>query len=141
MTFPRSTSRNPTWRRNFTHRPPRPAEGNGRIQKACRRALIAGNGVTTTAEAAQWAFARALLRRRLWKSDYRSVRQALSRIADCIVVRHDQLTNAAPAVWPAARGTWQTVRPRLTKRTNWIVRAADTRPSGRLDGGDKDRRH
>jgi hypothetical protein len=69
---------------NLAHRPERPSLGRGRIQTAARRALWAHGGTATTAQVAEWAYARKLimLRRRLGKSDYRHVRRALDQIAE-----------------------------------------------------------
>jgi hypothetical protein len=66
---------------NLAHRPAAPAKDNGRLQRAARRALLVGNGFTTTAEAARWGYAR---RQRLGKHHYRHMRRALSGVADCV---------------------------------------------------------
>jgi hypothetical protein len=44
-------------RRNFTHRPAKPALGNGRIQRAIKRAETVYGAVITTAQALEWAYA------------------------------------------------------------------------------------
>jgi hypothetical protein len=65
--------------RNLLHRPAAPAKDNRRLQRAARRALLVGNGLTTTAEAARWGYAR---RQRLGSHHYKHMRRALSGIAD-----------------------------------------------------------
>src|SRR5262249_6200928 len=46
----------PTWRRNLSRRLPKPAEGNGRVQRACRRALLV-HGTASTSDVIAWAYA------------------------------------------------------------------------------------
>jgi hypothetical protein len=43
------------------HRKLKPAKGMGRVQRACRRALIVHDGVVSTSEAINWAFGQRLL--------------------------------------------------------------------------------
>jgi hypothetical protein len=70
-----------TWSRNLAHRPRAPAAGNGRLQRAVMRALIVGNGQTTTASAATWAYVRRMLTRpRLQPQHYRHIRRALRQM-------------------------------------------------------------
>ena len=52
----RTLPRIPTWCRNLSHRPPRPAAGRGRVQRQVRRALWAHDGMITTPEACAWAY-------------------------------------------------------------------------------------
>jgi hypothetical protein len=83
---------------NLTHRPAKPALGRGRVQKGAQRALWEHDGVCTTSQAAQYAYARKILslERRLGKSDYRYVRRALARIADPIGRAGG---SARPIIW------------------------------------------
>jgi hypothetical protein len=67
--------------RNLSRRLPRPAWGRGRVQVACRRALLV-HGTASTSDVIEWAYARQLLilgdRRR---NDFnRAVRRALVAI-------------------------------------------------------------
>jgi hypothetical protein len=43
------------------HRKLKPAKGMGRVQRACRRALIAHDGVVTTSQCIDWAYSKRLL--------------------------------------------------------------------------------
>src|SRR5262245_59722572 len=43
------------------HRKVKPAKGMGRVQRSCRRALIANNGVVSTADCITWAYSQKLL--------------------------------------------------------------------------------
>jgi hypothetical protein len=68
---------------NLAHRPARPALNRGRVQVACRRALLALGRAGSTSEVIAWTCARKLLRgRRVGRHDYRAARRALDRIAD-----------------------------------------------------------
>jgi hypothetical protein len=63
------------------HRPVKSALNRGRIQKAARRVLML-NGEVTTRDALAWAYSRKLAwGERIWKSDYRQVREALRLVA------------------------------------------------------------
>jgi hypothetical protein len=79
--------------RNLLRRPAAPAKDNGRLQRAARRALLVGNGLTTTAEAARWGYAR---RQRLGSHHYEHMRRALSGIADKV---GRAPTGGRPWVW------------------------------------------
>jgi len=85
-TPPRSPSQISAYPHNLAHRLEKPAQGNGRIQKAALRALWAHEGSATTAQVAEWAYCRKLEieKRRLTKSDYRHIRRALDAVADRI---------------------------------------------------------
>ena len=68
--------------RNLSRRLPKPAKGNGRLQKACRWALWAHGGQCSTSTIIDWCYARQLLiggeKRR---NDFnRAVRRALESI-------------------------------------------------------------
>jgi hypothetical protein len=56
----------PGWHRNFILRPPRPAKGNGRLQKIARR-LLAIHGTASTSDLISWAY-----RKPLWRKGERS---------------------------------------------------------------------
>jgi hypothetical protein len=47
--------------RNLLRRPPKPARGNGRVEKSCRIAFIALGDTISTSQAIEWAYARRLL--------------------------------------------------------------------------------
>src|SRR5215831_17245444 len=71
----------PSWRRNLSRRLPKPAEGRGRVQRACRRALLV-HGTASTSEVIEWAYAQRLL---IWgdprRNDFnRAARRALVAI-------------------------------------------------------------
>jgi hypothetical protein len=71
--------------RNLAQRLPRPAQGNGRVQKSARRVFCVGE-IVSTADVVQIAFARKLLLhgRRAEPHDYRLARAALRLIANPI---------------------------------------------------------
>src|SRR5436190_11119818 len=50
----------PAWWRNLSRRLPKPAQGCGRVQRACRRALLV-HGTASTSEVIAWAYAPQLL--------------------------------------------------------------------------------
>src|SRR5262249_2107849 len=50
----------PTWRRNLSRRLPKPAQGRGRVQQACHRALVV-HGTASTSDVIAWAYAQRLL--------------------------------------------------------------------------------
>jgi len=54
----RRTNPNPRFQRNLRHRLAKPAKGNGRLQKACRRGLWASDGQISLSTATEWAGAR-----------------------------------------------------------------------------------
>src|SRR5262245_22115295 len=84
MPSSRSPSQISAYTRNLAHRLEKPAQGNGRIQKAALRALWAHEGTATTAQVAEWAYCRKLEieKGRLTKSEYRHIRRALDGVAD-----------------------------------------------------------
>jgi hypothetical protein len=88
-------------RRNLSRRLPRPARGNGHVQKACRRALWALQ-TASTSTIIEWAYARELLivgeRRR--KDFNLAVRRALESIGAERIGR--AATAGRPWIW---RGT------------------------------------
>jgi hypothetical protein len=87
-------------RRNLSRRLPKPAQGNGRVQRACRRALLV-HGTASTSEVIAWAYARRLLiggdgRR----NDFnRAVRRALEAVGAVKVRR--AATIGKPWIWAA----------------------------------------
>jgi hypothetical protein len=83
--------------RHLLQRLPKPALGRGHVQQAALRALVAGNGVATTAEVLEWTCA---MKRHQWrpifKADYQIARRALDRIADRIGRAGG---SARPIIW------------------------------------------
>jgi hypothetical protein len=70
--------------RNLAQRPAKPALGRGRLQRAARRAFLAGN-LITTGDVAEVAFVRRLLLlhgRKLRPYHYRRIRRVLAAIAE-----------------------------------------------------------
>ena len=66
--------------RNLAHRPAKPAKGNGRVQRACKRVLWA-LGEASTSEVLQWTCAMKLHRdQHIEQWDSRSTRRALKSI-------------------------------------------------------------
>jgi len=70
----------PRYARNLSRRPARPAAGNGRLQRLCRRAAFVHGGQITTSQAICWCY-----RELMWgapsKNDLnRATRRALESI-------------------------------------------------------------
>src|SRR6266702_539179 len=89
----------PTWRRNLSRRLPKPAQGRGRVQVACRRALVMYGGMASTSDVIAWAYARRLL---IWgdprRNDFnRAARRALVAIGAVKVGRAQ--TIGRPHLW------------------------------------------
>jgi hypothetical protein len=86
--------------RNLAHRPAKPALGNGWVQKQVRVALWFCDGVMTTVEALPWTHSRLVLLggEKPSRSNYRSVRRALSKIAIPVGRAGG---SARPTVWKA----------------------------------------
>ena len=93
---------------NLTHRPAKPALGRGRLQVAARRALILGDGMATTAQIAEWAYVRKVVRGESLDSyNYQRVRRVLAEIAEPVGRAGGR---GRPLVWR--------LRQRLTNATN-----------------------
>jgi hypothetical protein len=95
----------PTWRRNLSRRLPKPAEGRGRVQRACRRALLV-HGTASTSDVIAWAYAQRLL---IWgdsrRNDFnRAARRALVAIGAIKVGKAQNNGPAAPVA--LARDGW-----------------------------------
>lgn len=68
----------PKWHRNLSKRRPKEAaKGCGRVQRACRRALIVHDGVVSTSQAIDWAFGTRLLHEERRNYFNKAVRRAL----------------------------------------------------------------
>jgi hypothetical protein len=85
-------------RRNLSRRLPKPAECRGRVQRACRRALLV-HGTASTSDVIAWAYARRLL---IWgdprRNDFnRAARRALVAIGAVKVGRAQ--TIGRPHLW------------------------------------------
>jgi len=86
----------PTWRRNLSRRLPKPAEGRGRVQQACRRALLV-HGTASTSDVIAWAYAQRLLIYPRRNDFNRAARRALEAIG-AIKVGKTQ-TIGRPHLW------------------------------------------
>jgi hypothetical protein len=71
--------KNPTWKRNFRKSLLRPAKGNGRVMRACRRAFLCHDGIVSTSQCIDWAYSPRLLMEGSKRHDHfnRTVRNAL----------------------------------------------------------------
>src|SRR5262249_4424662 len=86
---------------NLAQRPPKPAQGRGRIQRMAQRLFILGATVTTR-QVCEWAYCEGLLLngKRLKPHDYRHCRRALRSI------------GAKPVARGGGRGrAWTWIRP------------------------------
>jgi hypothetical protein len=70
--------------RNLLRRPPKPALGNGRIQKQAKVALWIADGEISTRDAMAWTHAKKVLLGigRITDCDYELCRRALAAVAD-----------------------------------------------------------
>jgi hypothetical protein len=88
---PRSNARTPlkeaTWRRNLSRRLPAPAKGNGRVQRQCRRALLAHDGPISTSVAICWSYRELMWGAPSKDSLSRAVRHALISIGAVKIAR------------------------------------------------------
>ena len=90
--------RNIATQRNLAQRPVRPAAGNGRLQRAVRRALLVGDGEVTTAQVADWGYVRRLLvQSALEPQHYRHLRRALRQIGAVPIGRAGG--RGRPTIW------------------------------------------
>jgi hypothetical protein len=96
----RTSLKVPTWCRNFRHRLLRPAAGNGRIQRAAKRALEAYDGTCSTSDVIEWAYARRLLLRgeRRRHHFYVAVHYALASLG-CIRIGRSPTGRGRPWIW------------------------------------------
>jgi hypothetical protein len=69
-------SQNPRSRRNLTKRPAKPAKGNGRVQRACKRLAEAVQGPITTRMVYEWAGGKWNAQRALQSIDAKQVGRA-----------------------------------------------------------------
>jgi len=82
--------KNPQPYRNLTHRPPKPALGNGKTQQSLRRCFLAYNGPISTSEALEWLYP-------LVRPDCSNVKKALLSIG---AVKLKRLGGSArPLLW------------------------------------------
>jgi hypothetical protein len=71
----------PAWCRNLRLRPPKPALGNGRLQRQVRRAFLVHGGPLSASEILEWTYARKrMLGERIGDGHRWSVRRALISI-------------------------------------------------------------
>ncbi len=87
----------PIWRRNLSRRLAAPAKANGRVQRQCRRALLAHDGPISTSVAICWSY-----RELVWGAPSRNtlnraVRRALESIGAVKIGR--ALTSGRPWLW------------------------------------------
>ena len=96
-----SVSQNPRSLRNLLQRLPKPAKGNGRLQKTCRWALWAHGGQCSTSTIIDWCYARRLeiLGERRRRSFSVAVRRALESIGAKRIGR--ATTISRPWIWSA----------------------------------------
>jgi hypothetical protein len=87
----------PVWRRNLSRRPATPAEGNGRVQRQCRRALLAHDGPISTSEAIAWSYRELIWGAPSKDSLSRAVRHALTSIGAVRIGRAK--TIGRPYLW------------------------------------------
>jgi len=89
----------PTWCRSFALRPERPAANNGRVQKACRRALIAYDGQCSTSDALEFAYALRLHRGDRRRNEFpRAVRLAMRAIG-AKRLKRSKTGRGRPWIW------------------------------------------
>jgi hypothetical protein len=96
----------PGWHRNFILRPPRPAKGNGRLQKIARR-LLAIHGTASTSDLISWAY-----RKPLWRKGERS------KVQFNIAARYAMRTIGATAIGRAK-----------TRGRPWLWQLRDASPA------------
>jgi hypothetical protein len=90
-------------RRNLSRRLPKPAQGRGRVQRACRRALWVLE-TASTSDVIAWAYGRRLL---IWgdrrKNDFdRAARRALEAIGAIRAVAMGATARVSGTLGPAA---------------------------------------
>src|SRR5262245_34285921 len=93
----------PSWRRNLAKRLPRPAYRNGKIQRACRRAMGARE-TATTSELVRIAYVRRVLLhgKPLRPDQYRHVHRAMEQIGAVRIRRGGG--RGRPWIWALKHG-------------------------------------
>jgi hypothetical protein len=97
----RARLKKPAWKRNFKRKLPRPAQSNGRLQRACRRALWA-HDVVSTSVAMDWCYWRLQWEERRPNHLNLAVRYAMKTIGAVRIGR--ARTRGRPWLWRAPKG-------------------------------------
>jgi hypothetical protein len=96
-TSQRDRAKRGTWQQNLSKRLPTPAKGMGRVQRACRRALIAYDGVVDTSTCITWSYSRRLLTENAKRGD--SLNYAVRRALETLGAKRIERTEGRGRPW------------------------------------------